>query len=333
MADSPLTIVLGCVGDQQDSIRETLPCLMSAATLADELIVVCPEADTLVELSGFWQVEQDFPFMEYVGTDSLTGNRRRMKTSLDALYDDVHQQYQVAKEKAGFPWDKGYDRKAEEEAWRARELTEALDVAREVERCLNSPSVLPIIYDPKGLLRDQPLQKLSQETTVKKEADARLGTGLVDRLPSFEAFTSEEVVEIRQQLALHLTPFRSFVVETSQALTEVVRDEDAVRDVIEEVYVGKVRPTLDSINNEWSRSSFYRNLIRDFGHDPKSFVNAFVTFGIGELAQLPLWASIGAAAASQVVGSVAKQQTTRSALKQERLFLLHLMESALRQKG
>lgn len=58
--DDSLTLVVGCVQDQQHTVRETLPSLMSAAVYADKLIIVTREADTLLELPGFSETASHF---------------------------------------------------------------------------------------------------------------------------------------------------------------------------------------------------------------------------------------------------------------------------------
>jgi hypothetical protein len=96
-----------------------------------------------------------------------------------------------------------------------------------------------------------------------------------------------EIVEVRHQLHEWLAPFRSYVGETSTALVEAVRNEEAVADVIHELYIGKVRPAMSELNDQVARSGFLRTLLTDFGRDPKSFVTSFVTFGLGSLAADP----------------------------------------------
>ncbi|WP_461165356.1 hypothetical protein [Arthrobacter sp. R4-81] len=342
MSTKPLKMVIGCLQDQRPTVKETIPTLMSAAVYADELVVVCREADTLMELNDWYPILDDFQeFMEYQGADSYYSNPIDSETEQGEKLRRAVTEAMADAAEHGVPPEEFVEwaiRNIDPSLWESvpyrgnsnstSDLQEALSVAKVVESYLESPNVVPLVFDPEGLLKSQAagLQRLSKPTKVKGEADARLGSGLVDLLPSFEGLQSAEILELRAALKPYLTPFRSFVVETSTALTSVVRDEEAVRDVVHELYIGKVRPVLDEINDQWRHSNAVRSLIRDFGRDPKAFVTSFVTFGLGEVADLPIEVSIGAAAASQVIGAAAQQQTARKTLKGNRLFMLHEVE-------
>lgn len=351
-----LRIILGCVPDQATTVRTTLPCLMSAAVYADELVVISRETDIFMELPDWFEISGAFEgFMEYVGAGDnlgLTGEdpaevarlapasdwlmTRRDDEPVQALLHIASERSPVRSEvlRAGVPNELvdlvheylHLDRSPE--AALAYERDEALAVAQGVEMYLNNPSSLPMVYDPNGLLSDEAtsLSTLFQPTKITKEAHARTGSGLVDRMPSFDTLSPEQVIEVRRHLGEYLTPFRAFVAETSHALESYVRDEDATADVLNELYVGKVRPTLSALDSEWRQASSTRLLLREFGRDPQAFTQSFLTFAAGSLASLPLEASLGAAAASQVIGAESKSRAIRRDLKKSHLYFLHALE-------
>lgn len=301
---SQLRIILGCLQHQQATVKATVPTLMSAAVFADSVLVVTPEADTLIELNEYFEVADAFRgFFDYVGADS----------------------WELNVQNGPYMRSLGLEPRAPSQNYEQAEL---LEVARIVEELIGAPQTLPMIYDPTGVLMSASLtlKTLSKLTKQKQEADAKLGSGLIDTLPSFDQFEAGEIVEIRHRLGEFLAPFRSFVIETSHGLVDTIRDEEATRDVIQEIYLGKVRPALNVINDEWGRSSLGRATIRDFGRDPNAFIQSFVTFGLGELVQLPVPVSVGAAAASGVISGIAKRHESRRFLRQNKLFFLHEIE-------
>jgi hypothetical protein len=321
-----LRVILGCLQHQQATVKATVPTLMSAAVFADSVLVVTPEADTLVELSEYFEVTDAFQgFFDYVGADSWELNvqkgpyMRSLGLEPRAPVDQTDDEFEWGPVPTG---DLGDD------PWQEHEQAQLLEVARIVEELIGAPQTLPMIYDPTGVLMSASLtlKTLSKLTKQKQEADAKLGSGLIDTLPSFDQFEPGEIVEIRHRLGEYLAPFRSFVIETSQGLVGTIRDEEATRDVIQEIYLGKVRPALNVINDEWGRSSLGRATIRDFGRDPNAFIQSFVTFGLGQLAQLPVPVSVGAAGASGVISGIAKRHESRRLLRQNKLFFLHEIE-------
>lgn len=334
--DDDLTLVLGCLSDQQATVAETLPGLMSAAVYAGKLTVVAFEADTLIELPDYHTISAEFgEFFDYYGADSadLPGNPLYCGPGddSDAITDETlwAESLGISSEEDDL-WSLPF-----EEAIRREQYENALSVAKVVSELIKAPNTMPMLYDPTGLLIEdaERLGTLSRPTKQKLEADAKLGSGLVDRLPSFEKLTAEQIVEIRNEFRDYLGPFRSFVVETSQALVEVVRDEEAVVDVVNEIYVGKVRPAVKSINDEMRQSSFGRSVLRNLGQDPKAFLQSFVTFGLGEVAQLPLGVSVGAAAASTLVSVLSTRGSTRRQLRKDRLYLLHEIGGMIAEQG
>jgi len=304
-----LHVVIGCLSDQKCTVQDTIPCLMSAALYADKITVVCQESDTLLELSDFFEIENTFrDFFAFDSTDAHYYNR---KTG-ESIYRGEWQRELFEGDYDDFE----------------REIKEKEGVGFIVESLLTSPNIIPLIYDPDGFMNKQSglFNKLSKPTKIKQNADSHLGSGLIDTLPAIRSLPSSHVLELRKHLKPFLTPFRSFVVETSEALTNVNYDEESISDVIHQMYVGKILPIIKEINDEWRVSNFIKSIFRDLAKDPKKIISTFLTFGIGEIANLPMELSVGIATANLGISSLFSQQEKRNELKKNKLYLLHELE-------
>ena len=341
-------IVVGCLQDQQATVRQTVPTLMSAALYADKLTIVTFEDDTLPELREWSEISTQFgDFLDCKGADSqfsgpedddwdeeddpsLTDtviDKLWVKLALDRLKteSDPAERERLQKRVAELETSIA----AEEERRTVKMRRSGIDgVLQIVEGLMGQPNTFPIIYDPLGVLvaDSYELQRLSRPSKRRAEANARFGSGAVGKLPSFEQLEAAEIVEVRRQLRDWLAPFRSYVSETSTALIDAGRDEEALADVIHELYIGKVRPLMAELNDEVTRSGYLRTLLSDFGRDPKSFVTSFVTFGLGDLAHIPTYAAAAVAASAELLRvrneAVSAQRKTRS----NRLYYLHELE-------
>ncbi len=333
-------------------MRESLPSLMSAAVYADKLTVVTFEADTLVELADFHPIVRAFGgFFDCIGADSYgwrmedPGSGSWDMDDDDAdVEDSVFDQLWIGLAKRRLKTETDPEKKtflesgirerepSVEAAERARELAvleeEVSGVLRIVEELLAEPNVFPFIYDPDAVLLADSIElgRLSRPSKKRLEADARLGAGIVDKLPSFDKLNAQEIVAVRAELRDLLIPFRGYVSEASVALTEVGRDEEAIADVIHEVYVGKVRPVLNDLNDMVSRSRFLRTLLRESGRDPKGFATSFITFGLGNLVHLPKYVAASAAASTELLRVKYEASAKRHEARSNRLYYLHELE-------
>lgn len=316
-------IVLGCPDFNGVSLQ-TIPGLKAAALFADRLTVIIPNygeahsdevtraLGSIVDVVGpgeqfddeDWpDVDEDRPFFN---TNDVEAESAAELDLSHALADaEIH----------GLEW--------------ARR--QAIRVVLEVEELLMQPNVFPIVVDRSGVLHGDAhlLARFNEPTKVKKEADARLGTGLIDSLPNFEALDIRAVKIVRDHLQGYLTPFRGYVLEESKALVEVGRDEAAVGDVIHEIYLGKVRPALDTLNQEAAASKLIQNLLRNAAGDPKGFVNSVITLGISQLGHLPLGASVSMAAATHFSGIEFGRRQAVTKMKHHQLYFLHALEGRL----
>jgi len=314
-------IVIGVMEDQQGTSRETAPHLLPAILYSDHVTVVTAEDDTLIELADFHDILAEFggnngtAVMDYFGYDDP------LPSNVEQDNDGASRDYEMPYWREGESFEEYKERYA---------IDEAHGIMSTVERMLDDSNVMPLIYDPHGRLAQNvhALGRMATGGNIKKQAGARLGTELIVRLPSFSALGPTEIAELRKKLSGELVPFRSYVAEASSAVAEVGYDTDALADVINEIYVGKVIPAVNELERQTKDNGFLRRLLHDFGRDPKTFVQSFLTLGIGEVTSLPLYVSIGAAIGTQLIGEAAKMHDEGKRIGASRLHVLYETERA-----
>ena len=296
-ANPELEIVMGLITSEQSFVWNTIPCLKSALLYADKVTLVLDPNETLPALSGLTDF---FKIVEIFGNLLDYGFAPRYRFEQNS--NDI------------------------------------ISVAQNVEAMLDSPNKIPLIYDTTGFVVSQhnSWQKLMQPTKIRQSAEARLGSALIDKLPGFDKLSPIEVFEIRKHLKPYLTPFRSYVLETSEAVSSYIYDKEALDDIINELYRKKVRKAINELNDEWQNSSFIKTLLREFGSNPNEFMKSFLTFGVGHIIGLPLEVTAAAATAatavSPIIRAINKMTEKRKNIKKEGLYMLNEIEHSIQKK-
>lgn len=323
-----LEMVIGCVDKQESNIKETVPSLMPALLFADKVTIIADEADTIIELRDYHDIKQIFQdSVDLVSFDECSYEDAEIESVLSEKYYtrlETLEKYGLSDTAIHNDCElRNLSQKRNEQLQKER-----LKILQSVEGMINRPEVMPLIDDPNGLLSSniQHLGSIALGTRSRRQMSAKLGTEIITKIPSFQDLNHLEIFELRKRLSDSLIPFRSSVVEMSSSLALADGDKDAIADIIHEIYLVKVIPAVDELARQTSENTFLRRLLNDFGRDPSTFIQSFVTFGIGELADLPQYLSISAAIASQIISVASKKIETGKKISSNNLFFVHELD-------
>ena len=311
-----LEILIGSLREQEWTLSETVPALLPSVLYADHVTIYTVCSDDLGEIRDFHVV-----YREKMG-DLFTHH---------FLEHDVDIEYYV-------PGSEDLD-------WRSHRLSDMTRKERKVysklidlyleefTAKLDSPNIYPIFDDPEGVLLGKPIRSLITTSQLRHSKQATLGQGLIHQLPTFPKAKVDEILDIRKDLTKLLSPFRAAVVELSEGVNENPWDNEAVADVIRDVYTGKVTPIMEEISAEAKRNKYLRVLMADAISDPAASLTSFLTFGAAQVLNLPFYASLGVASTSHLIRTFQRKRSTLQALKKNKLFIMHELNSRLGNRG
>lgn len=323
-----LEIVIGCVDEQGESLKETIPSLMSSLLFADKVTIIADEADTIIELGDYYDVEAIFhENINLVSFDERSYDDINIESALNDKYSSRLNNLKRI----------GYSDNDISNDPEIRDIlrdindhlqNERNEIRKTVERIINRPEVMPLIEDPNGWLSSniQCLGEIALGTRCRRQMSAKLGTEIITKIPSFQDLDPLEIYELKRRLSGNLIPFRSYIIEMSSSLAVAGDDQDAIADIIHEIYIAKVIPVVNDLAKQTRDNTFLTRLLNDFGRDPKTFVQSFITLGIGEFAGLPQSLSIGASIASQIISIASNKIETGKSIVKNDLFFVHELD-------
>ena len=167
---------------------------------------------------------------------------------------------------------------------------------------------------------------------MKRASNAGLGTGLIDRLPSFPAADMRAVLETRREVEEHIGRFRSAVAKLREGIGSSPLDDEFAQEV-DRIFVSEVRAAIEEIQSALRSSSLGKRLIADG--------NAQI--GVGALAlsmvamqQWPLLVKVAVAGTAAAVSATAANQSLSSATQEAQgndLFFLYRTERELDERS
>lgn len=240
------------------------------------------------------------------------------------------------------------------EQWGAPELGEALDAgALVVNWASTSPEGTPEMIEQYSdhlrdllasphthLLLDESTAGLARamideghvspsELTLSRAARSRVGTGLVANLPAFPDARITSILEARAELSEPLSAYRRGVAEISEKLHSGPFDP-AIASEVDDLWRDDVRPTVDTLRSDLSKTRLARETAVNLGVDVKTVLaGAGLYFGVEHATNLEGLAAAGMGAApvlGRAVTSALKDSAGRreAAHRHEFFYLLEL---------
>lgn len=162
---------------------------------------------------------------------------------------------------------------------------------------------------------------------------AAMGAGLVAKLPSFEAATVDELLDLRADLNKPLMRYRAAVVRLSRTIPDIpVKDMDAA---VQAEWESTVAPALDDLSTGLIEHGLVHELSKQAKLDTAAYLamasGLFV--GMDQLTNLGMLASGVAASVPAIGGALGKASVAvnerRSTLKRHDFYYLHAANEAL----
>lgn len=322
-----LEILIGCVPDQQDTIRKTIPGIGAAALYADKLSIVTREADTLTELISTDGGELFFEdWFNIEGADSQSDNSYDSVLYTQASYWQRYEELESQK----LPLSDIENDEVLAELEKYIDMEEIKCVMSLVSKKLNTANIVPFIYDPQNMVHayEIDLGRLATLNKRKSQVSTQLGVGLPRKIPGFDGLTIQQILELRSKSQDYLGPFRSYVVETSRGLEDVGDDVDAWSDLINEVYIGKTLPALLELQGKLADNTLLKGIITDF-KDGKSLIGSAVSFGIGYFTEAPLAATISGVIGLEALSRITRIRHAEKSYKKDKLYFLANIQNEL----
>lgn len=162
---------------------------------------------------------------------------------------------------------------------------------------------------------------------------AAMGAGLVAKLPSFEAASVDELLELRADLNKPLTRYRAAVVRLSKTIPDIpVKELDAA---VQAEWEASVAPALDDL----STGLIEHGLVHELSKQARLDTAAYLTMasglfvGMDQLTNLGMLASGVAASVPAIGGTLGKASVAvserRSGFKRHDFYYLHAANVAL----
>lgn len=179
---------------------------------------------------------------------------------------------------------------------------------------------------------------VSAEARMKR---ALTSEGLLDRLPAFPDTPLDELIDMRNDLAVPLTRYRRGVDTLSRTLNNGPLDED-IRDEIADLYANQVAPALDDLREQYADHGLVRETVRGLLMDIRQFVYAVGTpaasLGIAEVAHISALGqtlitggAIGAVVGQQAISaSMRVNDARKQILNADLYYLLEINQRTLR---
>jgi hypothetical protein len=163
---------------------------------------------------------------------------------------------------------------------------------------------------------------------VKRSSNAGLGTGLIDRLPSFPAANMRAVLETRAEVEEYVGRFRRAVARLREGIESSPLDDEFAEEV-DKVFVSEVRAAIEEIQSALRSSSFGKRLI---AQGNAQIASGALALGVVAMEHWPLLVKVAVAGTAAAVSAAAAHQSFSSAKQQAQgndLFFLYRTELEL----
>jgi hypothetical protein len=206
---------------------------------------------------------------------------------------------------------------------------------KRLEEYLNNARAYPMFDDGAGNLARLALDAgafTASAASLKRAGEAGLGTGLIDRLPSFPNANIEAVLETRQEVEEHVGRFRRAVAKMRERIGSSALDPEFAPEV-ERVFLSEVRAAVEDIQAAMDASSLGKRLI---AAGNKQVGVAALSLGMFQMTEWPLLVKVGVTGVAATVATAAGWQ---SALEGKRhaegndLFFLYRTERELDERS
>jgi hypothetical protein len=167
---------------------------------------------------------------------------------------------------------------------------------------------------------------------MRRASNAGLGTGLIDRLPSFPAADMRAVLETRAEVEQYVGKFRHAVAKLRDGIASSPLDDEFAEEV-DTVFVSEVRSAVEDIQSALGSSSFGKRLI---AQGKAQVTSGALALGVVAAQQWPLLVKIAVGGTAAAVSAAAANQSASSAQQQAQgndLFFLYRTELELDQRS
>lgn len=154
-----------------------------------------------------------------------------------------------------------------------------------------------------------------------------IAADLLGRLPTFPQAMVKELLDIREELAGPLVPFRGLLVEWASEL-QATATQPELAEEIQDLYLARVAPTLQELEEKIRADSYLSNLLGRVS-DNSAVFTALLTLGVTGALQMPRIIAAGAALSQAAIRAMLETRSQASENKQSTLYFLYRTEDLL----
>jgi hypothetical protein len=207
-----------------------------------------------------------------------------------------------------------------------------LDRLREL---LGSGHAYPLLDDQTGdLVRASVNEGVWELGAVprRRGKQATAASQLMERLPAFPEASIAEVLDIRERLRPPLVRFRAAMVEMER-LIEVGAHESDFAAEVEDLYIEKVAPALQEMEEAIADDKYLRQLVGAGVADAKTYASGGLALGVALFAQVPhltaVASGVGASAVTAAAQAAWKSRAGKRETERHQLFFLYKLGDLL----
>ncbi|MDP1876418.1 MAG: hypothetical protein Q8M17_02505 [Actinomycetota bacterium] len=216
------------------------------------------------------------------------------------------------------------------------------DLTKAYAECLKT-----LIADPQcALLMDEMMGSLARamidegvatpsSVATRRSAEALLGGGLLIRLPALDVAPMEELLDLRRDLDVPLTRYRTGVATLSGRLAAGPFDAEAEA-AVEHLFGTVVVPALDEIREEMSTHGLVKDVASHWASDARSVALALVgpviaggVVHVADLTQAVIALPVLASAGQAVIGAGSDRARQRANTRKREFFYLYELDRRL----
>lgn len=169
-----------------------------------------------------------------------------------------------------------------------------------------------------------------QETTQIKGKQVTLASNLFERLPTFEMLTTDEILDVRKELAQPLIRFRGAVAQFSEKIKSEIWDDDFPTEI--ELLIRKdIEPAISQLEDAVKSNKYLATLRQRFVDKPVLAVPYFIILTVAKAAMMPELAAQAfgtGVAATLIFGDAYREwQQKKENLMQNHLFFLYKVKN------